>query len=189
LAAWLVAAAYAAYGYSYARRWALVLALGVFNLTLLALWQELSWTDPQFYLIPIGVSVLSLRALFQEQLPPRWQDPLNYLGTLIILVSPLFNIVDGSWWHILSLMLIALAVIVAAIGLRIRALLYTGTAFLLADLIAMVVLGGLDNPSVLWLAGLLLGSGVIALAALAERGREHLVLRVQALSAVLAEWQ
>ena len=166
----------------------MLLALGLANLTLLSIWHELSWTDPQFYLIPVGISILSLRALFREQLPPRWRDPLNYLGALIILVSPLFNIVNGSWWHVFSLMLISLVVIFAAIGCRIRSLLYTGMAFLLADLVAMIVLGGLDNPSVLWLAGLLLGGAVIALAALAERGRENLVLRLQTVSAALAEW-
>ena len=189
LALLLAAGAYAWYGYSYRQRSALLLALGLCNLLLLSIWHELSWTDPQFYLIPIGVSILSLRALFREQLPPRWRDPLNYLGALIILVSPLFNIVNGSWWHIFSLMLISLAVIVVAIGFRIRALLYTGAAFLLADLIAMVVLGGLDNPSVLWLAGLALGGAVLAMAALAERGREDLILRLQAVSAALAEWK
>ena len=189
LALLLAAAAYAWYGYSQVQRWAMLAALGLGNLLLLSIWHELSWTDPQFYLIPIGVSILSLRALFREQLPPRWRDPLNYLGALTILVSPLFNIVNGSWWHIFSLMLISLVVIVAAIGFRIRALLYTGAAFLLADLIAMVVLGGLDNPSVLWLTGLALGGAVIALAALAERGRENLVLRLQAVSAALAEWK
>ncbi|MCB1812617.1 MAG: hypothetical protein KDK04_12990 [Candidatus Competibacteraceae bacterium] len=188
LALLLAAAAYAWYGYAQARRWAMLLALGLANLTLLSIWHELSWTDPQFYLIPVGISILSLRALFREQLPPRWRDPLNYLGALIILVSPLFNIVNGSWWHVFSLMLISLVVIFAAIGCRIRSLLYTGMAFLLADLVAMIVLGGLDNPSVLWLAGLLLGGAVIALAALAERGRENLVLRLQTVSAALAEW-
>lgn len=185
----LVTGIYAWYGYRYRQRWAQLAALVVGNVGLLLLAQSLSLSDPQFYLIPVGGSVLLLRRLLRDQLPEAAQTPLAYLGSLIVLVSPLFNIITGSWLHIFSLMVLAVLVIVLAIGLRVRALIYTGSAFLAADLVAMVVRGGIDHPSLLWLAGLALGGLVILLAALAERHREELLQRLRLMSAALQNWQ
>jgi hypothetical protein len=74
-------------------------------------------------------------------------------------------------------------------GLRVRALIYTGTAFLVADLIAMVVRGSIDDPNVLWIAGLALGAGVITLGAICERNREALVDRIRAITDMLKQWE
>ena len=169
------------------RRWH-VLAAGIANLSLALLWRDLSLADPQFYLVPLGASVLLLVQLLRREIPERLHDPLRYAGALVVLVSPTFHIVGGSWVHLLSLMVLSVAVMLAAIGLRVRALLYAGSAFLAADLIAMVIRGFVDEPSLLWLAGLAVGAGVIALGALAERHRERLLQRVRVLSATLSAW-
>jgi hypothetical protein len=66
---------------------------------------------------------------------------------------------------------------------------YAGTAFLIADLVAMVVRGSIDNPNVLWIAGLTLGAAVIALAAVCERNREDLLERMRVLSEALRRWE
>ena len=73
-------------------------------------------------------------------------------------------------------------------GLRVRALIYTGTGFLLADLVAMVVRGSIDDPNVLWMSGLALGAAVIALGAVCERNREILMARVRVLTETLKQW-
>ena len=185
----LAAAFYFWYGYERAKQWSILAGIFIANLALALLWYELSWSDPQLFMIPIGASILFLRHLLAEQMPASFHTPLNYLGALIILVSPMFHIATGSWLHIFSLMLISVTVIVLAIGLRIKALMYTGTAFLLTAMIAVIVRGSVDNPNLLWLAGLLLGAAVVALAALAERNREQLLQRVRLLSTTLANWQ
>src|SRR5262249_21209231 len=82
----------------------LVLAGVILNVALMLLWDELAWTDPQFFMIPIGVSVLALTQLLHDEIPQRFHDPLRYLGALTILVSPTFHIVGGSWIHIATLM-------------------------------------------------------------------------------------
>jgi hypothetical protein len=165
-----------------------VLAAGIANVALALLWQDLRLDDPQFYMVPLGASVLVLVQLLKRELPAATHDPLRYLGALIILVSPTFHIVGGSWLHLLTLMLLSLGVMLAAMSLRVRAMLYAGTAFLVADLVAMVVRGSIDRPSLLWLAGLAVGAGVLALGALAERNREQLLQRLRMLSAALAVW-
>jgi hypothetical protein len=172
------------------RRKELVLLAGlILNVALTLLWRELDWSDPQFFMIPCGISVLALVQLCKEEIPGRWHDPLRYLGALVILVSPTFHIVGGSWVHLFSLMVAAVGVVLVAIGLRVRALMYTGTAFLLADLVAMLVRGSIDNANVLWLAGLTLGAAVLALGAACERHREVLRERMRALAVALQGWE
>ncbi len=85
-------------------------------------------------------------------------------------------------------MVLSVIVILLAIGLRIRALVYTGSAFLMADLIAMPIRATIDHPTYLWAGGLAVGLGVIALAAICERHRETLLARIRLLSAELAAW-
>ena len=166
-----------------------VLSAGILNTAIALLWRELHLSDPQFYLIPLGITVLWLVELLEREIPESYRDPLRYVGALVILVSPTFHIVDGSWLHIFSLMVVAAGVILAGIGLRVRAMLYTGTAFLLADLVAMVVRGTIDHPELLWVAGLALGASVLAVGAAAEMRRERILQRVRAVTASLETWK
>jgi hypothetical protein len=167
----------------------LILSGVILNIALVLLWRELNWDDPQFFMIPVGISILALVQLLKQEIPERLHDPLRYLGALVILVSPVFHIVDGSWLHLFSLMVASVGVALLAIGLRVRALMYTGTAFLVADLVAMVVRGSIDDPNVLWISGLALGAAVIALGAWCERNREALVERMRYLADVLKQWE
>jgi len=184
-----VAAGYGGYGYAQARKGPVVLALILVNLLLALLWLELRWYDPQWYLIPLGLSLLSLRWLLAAELPENFHQPLVYLGALIILLSPLWSMISGSWLPIFTLMLLAVAVMLLGIAVRTRALLYTGGGFLLAAVLIMVVRGGIDHPSLLWLAGLLLGLIVLSLGAIAEQHRERLMGRLRQLAAHLSTWQ
>jgi len=169
------------------RNW--VLSLSILNVALVLLWRELEWHDAQFFMIPLGASVLLLTELLWKEIPRQFHDPMRYTGALIILVSPTFEIVGGSWLHLLSLMFLAVSIVLLAIGLRVRTLVYTGTAFLIADLIAMLVRGSLSYPNLLWASGIVLGLGVIALAAYCEHHREILMSRVRLISAELETWK
>ena len=171
------------------RRRDLLTASGIIlDVALILLWRELRWNDPQFFAIPIGLTVLVLVQMFRKELPASLVDPLRYLGALVILVSPVHNIVGGSWIHLFTLMVASVVVVFLGIGFRVRALVYSGTAFLLADLAAMLVRGAADHPNLLWLAGLTFGAGILALAAYCERNREVLLQRMRLLSATLQHW-
>lgn len=167
----------------------IVLAAAILNIALALLWNELALTDPQCFMIPIGITILGLVRLMRSEIPGELREPLNYLGALVILVSPTFHILsDGSWLHLFSLMLLSVLVILAAIGFRVRPLVYTGTAFLLADIVAMIVVGSINQPSLLWIAGIGLGGAVVTLGAIAERNREELLARLRVVSAAIAAW-
>jgi hypothetical protein len=172
------------------RRWAgsWLLSATSLNIALMLLWSELNLSDPQFYLVPIGISVLGLVQLLKREIPAQFHNPLRYLGALLILVSPTWHIVGGSWLHMVTLLIAAVAIVLVAIGLRVRALLYTGAAFLLADLVTMIVRGSLAQPNLLWIVGLGVGASVVALGAFCENHRELLEQRLRLLSASLKQW-
>ena len=65
---------------------------------------------------------------------------------------------------------------------------HAGSAFLFADIVAMVIRTTIDHPHSLWLGGLGLGVAVIVLAAICERHRELLLSRIRLLSSELATW-
>ena len=163
-------------------------AVAMGNASLLLLWHALDWSAPELYLVPLGISVLGFTEVMKKEIPAKAHTPLQYIGLLTILCSPLMEVLGGSWVHILSLMFLSVAVILAAIGLRIRSLVYAGSAFLLADLVAMVVRSTAHNPNTLWIFGLLLGGAVIGLAAFCENHREKLLARIRLMSAELATW-
>ena len=166
----------------------IVTASVILNVSLAMFWNELRWSDPQLFLIPAGMTILLLVELLREQIPGHLLNPLRYVGALTILVSPTFQIVGGSWLHIITLMITSLLVLLVSMGLRVKALMYTGTAFLVADLIALVVRGSFDHPSLLWLTGIAIGIGVIGLAAYCERYREQMLQRLRMLAAELETW-
>jgi hypothetical protein len=165
-----------------------ILSAVLLNTACALLWTDLHWTDPQLFLIPLGVSVLLLTELMSREIPVRYHDRLRLVGSLMILVSPTFNIVTGSWLHILTLMVASALLALVAIGVRVRMLLYTSTAFLLADLVAFVARGSVDEPNVLWIAGVALGAMIIALGAVCENHRETILARLRYLSAELEQW-
>ncbi|MCP4172293.1 MAG: hypothetical protein GY758_16130 [Fuerstiella sp.] len=169
------------------RRFA-VMAATIMNAGLMLLWRSLDLTAPEFYLVPVGLSVLGLVEMLKKELPTNSHDPLRYIGALTILVSPMFEVLGGSWAHMLSLMVLSVVVILLSIGLRLRALVYAGSAFLAADLVAMVVRTTVSHPGLLWVCGIALGGGVIALAAFCENHREKLLARIRLVSAELATW-
>jgi len=167
-----------------------VVAAGVTaNLGLSALWSSYSLTDPQLYLVPVGLTMIGLVELMRGEIPTKAHDPLRHIGALIILVSPCVEILGGSWLHIITLMLLSVLVVLLAIGFRVKALMYTGTAFLMIDLAAMVIRSSIDHPGMLWVAGLAIGASVIGIAAVCERNREQFLSRIRVLSAQLSTWQ
>lgn len=169
-------------------RWSLLLAAGLSNLAMIFTALEMKWTDPQVFMIPLGGTVLLLAEVLRKDIPRQLLAPLRYVGSLFVLMSPLWNILDGGWLPYFTLMAASTAITLLAMGLRVRSLLYIGAAFLIGDLTAILARGCFDHPDLLWLAGIGLGTSVLLLAAICERKREQIVIRIQRLSAALEQW-
>ncbi len=184
----MAAAYYFWHGVHHRRAWSTIVSLAIINLTGCLLWTELHWTDPQLFLMPIGISIIAVTELLRREIPSGYHNRLRLIGSLVILVSPTFQIVQGSWLHLVTLMIASVLVALLGIGLRIRVLLYTGTAFLLADLMAIVARGSMDQPNLLWVVGLVIGGLVIALGAFCENHRETLLARLRGMAAALEQW-
>ncbi len=182
------AAIYFFHGINSEKRRYVVLSAVILNIGLTLIWLTNGITDPQFYCVPIGLSILWIVELLKKELPSKSHDPIRYVGALIILVSPVFGILGSCWLHLFSLMVLCVLVILLAIGLRIRVLMYTGTAFLLADICGMIIQSTNDNPTLLSVAGVGLGGAVIALAAICENHRENVLAKIRMISAELATW-
>lgn len=165
-----------------------IAAASILNIGLVVLWVSLRVNDPQFYMVPIGLTLIGLVELLKQEVPQALRNPIRYFGATVILVSPMWEIVGGSWLHLFTLLLLSLLVICLAIGLRIKALVYTGSGFLMIDLVSMVVHSAVAHPGLLWVGGLATGVGVITLAAVCENKREQLLSRMRLLSAELAAW-
>ena len=163
-------------------------AIAMLNSAMFLYWHSLGFRSLELYLVPLGLSILVLVELLKKELPQYVHDPLRYIGALTILVSPVFDVLDGSWLHIFILLCLSVLVILVSIGLRIRALIYAGSAFLFADLVAMIIRSSINHPSTLWICCLVLGAGVIALAAYCENHRDKLLSNIRILSAELATW-
>jgi hypothetical protein len=184
----LAAAIYFVHGLAIGKRRYFVLSTVIVNLGLAILWFSHGFTDPQFYCVPIGLSILWIVELLKKELPRQMHEPLRYIGALVILVSPVFGVLGSGWLHLFSLMVLCVLVILLAIGLRIRALMYTGTAFLFADIGGMLIKSSVDNPAFLWVGGIGLGAAVIALAAICENHRENVLAKIRLISSELATW-
>jgi hypothetical protein len=188
LALFLTAGFYFWRGVEERRPPAVLFAALVANTSLFLVWHELRVTNPQCYMIPLGATILLLTETLRREVPESVRDPLRYLGAIAVLVSPTFEMFDGSWLPFLTLMVVSVLVLLMAIGLRVRALMYAGAGFLAADLAGMVVRGCVDHPHLLWVAGLGIGTTVVVLGAVCELKREALLARVRSLSAALETW-
>jgi hypothetical protein len=189
LALFAAAAFYFWRGIEEHRKRLVVLSAVIVNGAFVLLWRDLQWSDPQLFMMPLGLSILGLVELLRAEIPERMHNPLRYAGALVILVSPTFHIVGGSWLHLATLLAAAVGVTLLSIGLRVRALMYTGAAFVVADLIAMVIRGSIDRPNLLWIAGIGVGTAVLVLGALCENRREVMLQKLRVLTAELETWR
>jgi hypothetical protein len=158
------------------------------NIASSLLWRELELSDPQLYMMPLGVSILVLVEILKRDLPAVWRNPIRYAGALTILVSPTFYIISGSWLHMFTLMIASTLLLLVSMGLRVRALMNAATAFLIADLLGMVVSGSIDHPNLLWIAGIGFGAAIVTLGAFCEHHREKLLQQMRLLSMQLQKW-
>ena len=135
-------------------------------------------------------AILSLSILYIAQFDPELKDNrkqrhrLRLIGSGILCLFALFYQDIGIIPSV-----IAIIMILAGLGLRIRAFLFIGTTtFILTTIYQLVIL--IFTYSVLkWIIGLLIGTIAIAIAANFESKRNHFTSKLQSYTDKLQEWQ
>jgi len=135
----------------------------VANMTLMAFAYKVGWNfkiHPQVFLWPVGLSLLGVAHVQRRILPAGAVQALRVIGTCILygsLATSIFTDVAHRNLEMILLACVSLAGIMAGIGLRVRAFLYTGFGFLVFDVVYMVFLAGREDTWVWWMSGITLG--------------------------------
>jgi hypothetical protein len=143
------------------RRRTLIAAAVLYNSALFSIWQRNGWTDPQLYLIPVGLTANLLAHVYRHTLTRESLHLIRYgAASLIFGVSFYQSILTP--WNSLLLILLAVAGVGAGMVLRIRSYLYLGTGFVVAGVLMNLARFGLSHRE-FWAINLtLLGLAILS---------------------------
>jgi len=165
------------------------LAAAALNVGLWVIWHEqnLNFTEHlQLWLIPLGLSVLAAEQINHRRLSRQQASSIRYLAMSVIYASSTADMflagIDSEHWY-LPLVLAGLSVlgILAGIVLRIRPFLFLGVSFLLLAVTTLIwhAAVGLGQTWIWYVAGIVLGAGIIALFAVFEKRRNDILAALE----------
>jgi hypothetical protein len=136
---------------------------------------------PQFWLIPLGLILLWAEHLEGARLSESQRQGVRYLGLLLIYLSStadmfIIGLGNSVVWPVVLAVLSILGVL-AGIGLRVRAFLLSGVAFLFLVVFAQIWHAAVDRKQtwVWWASGIVLGAAILGLFGLFEKRRNDVV--------------
>jgi hypothetical protein len=185
------AAHFAALGLHPSQRGAASLAsAGAFNGALFLVWQGTGAGEPQYYVIPAGLSLLLLLRVFREALATDTQAKMRALAITLIYVA-------GAWKPLMfedgraMLLCVFLCVVgvAAGIALRIRSYVYLGSAFMVTCVLANLVRFGIRDHRMGAAFLSLLGVGVVGFMVLFTAKRAELLQRYERVRSLLDTWE
>lgn len=191
IALWLTASLwYALMGWQSRRKgWSLPATL-LANCGVICIWMETGVTDPMFYAVPVGISILALGALFRRDLPAGVNLGIDLVGGLVIYFSGMYEVVAfHSIWDVLTVAGLAAAGMLLGIMLRVRSYLYLGALFLVADVGYNLFRIGMSDRVIGMV--FLFGAGVLVLAfaVLFTLKRDELKQRYADTWATISAWE
>ena len=142
---------------------------------------------PQFWLVPLSLSVLVAAWLNRDRLTPRQTTTVRYLAGMTLYVSStadlFLNGVAAAPWLPLVLAGLSIVGIVAGMAMRVRAFLFLGASFLALALLSMVWHAAVDlrQTWVWYVSGIVLGVFLIAFFAVFESKRAEVLQVVERL--------
>jgi hypothetical protein len=155
-----------------------------------SLWYLLSTRDglslaehPQLWLIPPALCVLAAGYLNRERLSAEQSAALRYASAIVIYASStadvFINGVAEAPWLPAVLASLSIAGVFAGIILQVRAFLYLGTSFLVVAILTVIWHAAIEEQRtwILWIAGIVTGTLIIALFGIFEKRRDD-VLRL-----------
>ncbi|HEV3235636.1 MAG TPA: hypothetical protein VGZ25_01525, partial [Gemmataceae bacterium] len=164
-------------------RYGLFAALAA-NVGLWMLWNEFNislLTHPQMWLIPLALIILVSETINREHLSKELSTGLRYLGLGMLYISSTADMFITGLGNsvLLPLILAVLSILGVLLGIlfRVRSYLYLGVGFLVLVIVSMIwhAAVDLDQAWVWWVSGILLGAAILALFALFEKRRLHMV--------------
>ncbi|MEM8714988.1 MAG: hypothetical protein AAGE92_04315, partial [Cyanobacteria bacterium P01_G01_bin.4] len=149
-------------------------------------WLSLSWL----------VLILAGSGLYVAQIDPAWgtterRDARHWLRVLfasLLCITTSLELETITGW-VLGGMMVGLGVAIAGLLLRVRAYLYVGTGTFAILLLRQTWLAIVTSSIALWSIGIVLGLGLIWIAATFEARRDSTLRQLQAWSTALREWE
>ncbi|NMO13413.1 hypothetical protein HPC49_08615 [Pyxidicoccus fallax] len=185
------AAHFSALGTHPARRSVASLAAVVaFNAALLLVWQGTGAGEPQYYVIPAGLSLLALLRVFRDSIEEHTYARLRAVAVTGIYVA-------GAWKPLMfsdgGSMLLCVVLCVVGVGfgiaLRIRSYVYLGTAFLVTCIAANLVRFGMRDHRIAAASLFMLGLLVIGSMVMLSAHRAALLQRYARVREMLSTWE
>ncbi|MCY1081868.1 hypothetical protein [Archangium lansingense] len=172
------------------RGMASLVSVGAFNSALFFVWLGTGAGEPQYYVIPAGLSLLVLLRVFQEALEPDTRAKLRAMAITLVYVA-------GAWKPLMfqdgrSMLLCVLLCVVgvaAGMALRIRSYVYLGSAFLVTCVLANLARFGIRDHRMGAAFLSLLGVGVVGFMVLFTAKRAELLERYERVRAMMNTWE
>ncbi|PZV05626.1 MAG: hypothetical protein DCF32_10825 [Leptolyngbya sp.] len=156
-----------------------------------AIWvwlENRSIDDSLAWVLPLGLALLYIAQVDPALQRPEGKEQRHWLR-LIALAIILLTALLSERWAGLPVGAMALGAIAAGLLLRIRALLYVGTAVFALNALNQLVVLNAAFPFIKWVVGILVGIALIWTAADVERRRDQWLQLTQSWGQDLDDWQ
>jgi hypothetical protein len=159
-----------------------VAVIGFVAFVLIAFWSKLELRALHAYTVPVGLGVLLLLQLFQEEVPSRARSRVRLATLIVMLGSAAYHAIFDPRHPLafnLALLLLCLGTIALGTWLRLAVYVLLGLSVLLLDLASLTVraLARLDSQArMIWVgvAVFLLGALIVAAAVYRKARREEI---------------
>ncbi|MHB8875527.1 MAG: hypothetical protein ACYC8T_17725, partial [Myxococcaceae bacterium] len=166
-----------------------LLAAAAFNAALVCTWLGAGTSEPQYFVIPAGISLLVLVRVFRAELSPTTQARLRAASICAIYAAAAWKpLTFDAPWAMLLCTVACLVGVAVGVALRIRSYVWLGTLFMVTTIIANLVRYGVRDARLgaVFLAAL--GLLVVGFMVMLSARREELLRRYQRLRQLLEQW-
>jgi hypothetical protein len=137
-------------------------AVALVNVALFASWRDRGMTDAQLYTVPLGLSLLAAAQISHGDLSRQQLSWLRGAGCLVLYAGTAMQMLrfEGALYPLI-LGGLALATVVAGVGLQIRAFALLGAATLVADVLANLIRASAQSSRVMAVSATLTGFAIL----------------------------
>ncbi len=173
-----------------ARRIASVAAAAAFNAGLFCAWWSSSPAEPQYFVIPAGLSALGLLRVFRDDFSAEWLARIRAVVVAVIYAAAAWKPLtfEGSW-PMLICVAVCVVGVAAGVALRIRSYVYLGTGFLVTTVVANLVRHGVRDPRLGAVFLSALGLLVVGFMVVFTARRAELAKRYHRVRRLLEQWE